>query len=61
MGWAARGGMPVSLSLFHNSQGSGASELGAKWTHSYDIYLVTDPSTGTASVQWGDALGYPLA
>ena len=61
VGWTARGGLPVSLSLFHNSQGGGNSELGAKWTNSYDIYLVTDPSTGTASVQWGDALGYPFA
>ena len=61
VGWTARGGLPVSLSLFHNSQGEGVSELGAKWSHSYDIYLVTDPATGTASVRWGNGIAYPFA
>ncbi|MES2461996.1 MAG: RHS repeat-associated core domain-containing protein [Armatimonadota bacterium] len=61
VGWTARGGLPVSLSLFHNSQGEGTSEMGAKWSHSYDIYLVTDPVTGTASIHWGDGLAYPFA
>jgi YD repeat-containing protein len=60
VGWTARGGLPVSLSLYHNSQGDGVSELGAKWTHSYDIYLVTDPVSGTASIHWGDAMAYPF-
>ena len=61
-GWSAKGGLPVSLSLFHNSQGtSTASELGPKWTHSYDIYLIVDPQTATATIHWGDALAYPFA
>ena len=60
-GWSAKGGLPVSLSLFHNSQGtSTSSELGPKWTHSYDIYLIVDPQTGVATIHWGDALAYPF-
>lgn len=49
--WTARGGMPVDLTLYHNSQGTAASELGYYWTHSFDIYLVRDPDTNTATVQ----------
>lgn len=50
VGWSGKGGLPVSLSLFHNSQGQGVSELGPKWTHSFDIYLVLDPATDRATV-----------
>ena len=37
-GWTARGGMPVALTLYHDSESSHNSELGAKWTHSLDVY-----------------------
>src|SRR5437016_1842801 len=42
--WTARGGMPVDLSVYHSSQGNHNSELGQKWTFSYDIFLVIDIS-----------------
>ena len=50
--------MPVSFSIAHNSQGNHNSELGYKWTHSFDIYLVIDAGTGNASVHWGNDLSY---
>ena len=60
-GWSAQGGLPVSLSLFHNSQSTTvSSELGPKWTHSFDIFLIVDPQTGAATIHWGDALAYPF-
>jgi len=59
VGWTARGGMPVALTLYHNSQSSHNSELGQKWTFSYDIYLVDDGS-GNMTVHWGDDLAYPF-
>jgi len=40
VGWTQKGGLPVSLSLTHNSQSNRNAELGNKWTHSYDIYLM---------------------
>jgi RHS repeat-associated protein len=38
--WTARGGLPVAFTLFHNSEGTHDAELGSKWTHSYDLWLV---------------------
>ncbi|MCW3052193.1 MAG: repeat-containing protein, partial [Chthonomonadales bacterium] len=55
--WTARGGMPVSFTLAHNSQGNHNSELGQKWTHSFDLYLIPgDPYADyvTMGVHWGD-------
>jgi len=46
VGWTQRGGMPVNFSLYHNSEGTHNSELGQKWTFSYDIYLVSGGSSG---------------
>jgi hypothetical protein len=60
VGWTARGGMPIALSLSHNSQAVGSSELGPKWLHSFDIYGVVNPNNGDFSVRWGDGLGYPF-
>ncbi|MBM3495966.1 MAG: hypothetical protein FJX72_16825, partial [Armatimonadetes bacterium] len=57
-GWTARGGMPVELALYHNSQGTHNSELGYKWTFTYDIYLIVNAQAGTATVHWGDDLAY---
>jgi len=55
--WTAKGGMPVSLDLTHNSQSSHNSELGQKFTFSYDEFLVVDIS-GNAVVHWGNDLAY---
>ena len=57
VGWTARGGLPVSFSIAHNSQGNHNSELGQKWTHSFDIYLGIDGS-GNATIHWGNDLAY---
>jgi YD repeat-containing protein len=57
VGWTVRGGMPVSFTLTHNSQSAHNSELGYKWTHSYDLFLVTD-LFGNATAHWGDDLAY---
>jgi YD repeat-containing protein len=56
VGWTARGGMPVALTLNHNSQSAHNSELGYKWTHSFDIFLVNSGVNET--VHWGDDLSY---
>ncbi|MEP6755010.1 MAG: DUF6531 domain-containing protein [Chthonomonadales bacterium] len=58
VGWTAKGGMPVDISLYHNSEGSHNSELGQKWTWSYDIYLSVDSMTGDVTVHWGNDLSY---
>ncbi len=60
--WKARGGrLGVNLSLTHNSQGNHNSELGHKWTHSYDIYLMPGTNPGDMTVHWGDDLSYTFA
>jgi hypothetical protein len=58
--WIARGGMPVSFVLSHNSQSAHASELGQKWTHSFDLFLVASAGAGGTdeTVHWGDDLAY---
>ena len=59
--WIQRGGLPVSFSLAHNSEGNHNSELGQKWTFSYDIYLMTTGSgggIGNLAVHWGDDQSY---
>jgi RHS repeat-associated protein len=60
VGWTQRGGLPVNLTLYHNSEGNHDSELGQKWTFSYDLYLV---ASGTSphynqTVHWGNDLSY---
>ena len=57
VGWTQRGGLPVGLSLVHNSESSRNSTLGQKWTHSYDIYGLVDGS-GNFTIHWGDDLSY---
>lgn len=57
VGWTARGGLPVSLALYHNSEAAAQSELGFHWTHSYAIYGTVSES-GDFTVQWGDNLEY---
>ena len=67
VGWAGKGGAGVSFALAHNSQSVHNDELGQKWTHSYDIFLVSGTSGGgfggtggttTLTVHWGDDLSY---
>ncbi len=41
VGWTQKGGMPVNLTLTHNSETNRNAELGYKWSHSYDIYLMS--------------------
>ena len=57
VGWKQRGGLPVSISLVHNSQSKQNITLGQKWTHSYDIYGLVDGS-GNFTIHWGDDLSY---
>ena len=52
VGWTQRGGLPVSLALAHNSESNRNAELGQKWTHSYDIYLMSSGGTGGGSPSW---------
>lgn len=59
--WDALGAVDVAFNLYHNSQGDGISELGNRWTHSYDLYLLLSPYDATASIKWGDALGIAFA
>ena len=49
--WTARGGMEMDFTLYHNNRSTHNSELGHKWTHSYDIYL---------GVEYGGGPGDPL-
>ena len=50
------------MTLAHNSQSGHNSELGQKWTFSYDLYLVYTaggPRTSAKmAVHWGDDLAY---
>ena len=61
VGWTQRGGLPISFVLAHNSQSNHNSELGQKWTHSYDLYLVSGGDSGNMSIHWGDDLAYTFA
>ncbi|HLJ68170.1 MAG TPA: RHS repeat-associated core domain-containing protein [Chloroflexota bacterium] len=56
--WTQRGGMPISLALVHNSASGHDSELGWKFTHSYDIYLMASGLGGDLAVHWGDDQSY---
>ncbi|MCW3100318.1 MAG: repeat-containing protein, partial [Chthonomonadaceae bacterium] len=60
VGWTVRGGMPLAFTLAHNSQSTYNSELGHKWTHSFDLFLLaTTGSSGTdQTAHWGDGLSY---
>ena len=51
--WTARGGLPVSLALSHNSQGTESGPLGPRWTHSFDLTGTTD-GAGNVTLHSGD-------
>ena len=54
--WTARGGMPLAFTLAHNSQSIHNSELGQKWTHSFDLFLVSavNPISGATTLSAHD-------
>ena len=60
VGWSGRGGAGVSFAINHNSQSAHNSELGQKWTHSYDLFMVSAFNAGITTVtpHWGDDLSY---
>ena len=63
VGWTARGGLPVSFALTHNSQSSCSGEIAPKWIGSYDVTLnapatQTTTSYNKATVTWGDEQSY---
>ena len=52
--WRARGGLPVSFSLHHNSKAAFTNPaIGAKWSHTYDTHLDVYPQQNRAAVVWG--------
>jgi len=52
--WRARGGLPVSFSLHHNSKAAYTNPaIGAKWSHTYDTHLNVHPQQNRAVVVWG--------
>ena len=56
VGWTAKGGLPLGLTLYHNSEGTYNGEFGQKWTFSWAIYLTENASTGDITVHHGDDL-----
>ncbi len=52
--WTARGGLPVSLTLANNSQGTENGPLGHRWTHSFDLTGSVDAATGNVTLHNGD-------
>ena len=58
VGFPVRGELSVGLSFVHNSEStrtSSSSPLGAKWSHSYDVFL-TQPSANLVTLHRGDDL-----
>ena len=60
VGWTARGGLPVAFTLSHSSKSTYNSDLGQKWSHTYDISLAVALGDfgSTATVTWGDGQSY---
>ena len=57
VGWTQRGGLPVSFSLIHNSQGGLYGSYGYKWQASYFTYLSPNPD-GSLTLHWDSGLTY---
>jgi len=55
--WTQRGGLPIDLSLNHNSESSVNGEMGSKWLLSYDSSMNVD-GNGNVTVYWGDGRVY---
>jgi len=60
VGWTARGGLPVGVSLIHNSLGAPNRYLqdGPKWTTNYDSWVSTTDSGSSVTVSWADGRAY---
>ncbi len=60
VGWTARGGLPVGVSLIHNSLGDPNRYLqdGPKWTTNYDSWVSTTDSGNSVTVSWADGRAY---
>ncbi len=56
--WRARGGLPVALTLVHNSQGVTDGAFGRKWTSPADACLTIDPETANARLNRADGAQY---
>ncbi len=52
--WTARGGMEVEFSLVHNNLSTHNSELGPKWCHSFEHFLMVDSQTGDVTIHYGN-------
>ena len=57
VGWTARGGMTVDLTLYHNSETPFNGSRGAKWSLIYDSNISADTS-GNVKVAWGNGARY---
>ena len=57
VGWTGRGGMPINLTLNHNSESTRNGELGPKWLMGYDSAMVPDINHNV-TVYWGDGRVY---
>jgi len=55
--WKQIGGLPVELTLNHNSESNRNGELGPKWICNYDTNLSSD-SSGNYTVHWGNGRVY---
>src|SRR5919201_795656 len=53
VGWKARGGLPVSFTLTHNSKSTHSESVGQKWSHNYDAYLYLDSTYNVVTAHWG--------
>jgi RHS repeat-associated protein len=47
-------GLPMVFTRTYNSAGISTGPLGLGWTHSYEIVLQPDTSTGLVTISWGD-------
>jgi hypothetical protein len=62
VGWRCRGRLAIDLELAHSSYSTEEEMLGKKWTHTFDIALVQDPSNnGGIWLHWGDGQCYEYA
>lgn len=59
VGWTQRGGMPVSIALYHNSQGPNYVAWGNKWVPSYFSYISGGASAPV--LHWDNGLSYAFA
>ncbi len=58
-GWSSAGDSRVSFNLYHNSMEDYLFDVGAGWSHSYDVRVTTGESS--AIVRWHDGTRHPYA